>query len=156
MSILDELRNNLRLTSSFVAALIFFLTIIVILIAWRDDMALLAAIVGSALGWAAGILIAPYEGEGKRFRSISKGIAGFLTGYAIGKIDRVFDLLLDKTGGAPAILDMRLQRTFWLGLACFVVTALTVFVARTYCDDEEEYEGGYEQEPSVPSPPSLA
>ncbi|HEV2399332.1 MAG TPA: hypothetical protein VGS27_20465 [Candidatus Sulfotelmatobacter sp.] len=156
MSILDELRNNLRLTSSFVAALIFFLTIIVILIAWRDDMALLAAIVGSALGWAAGILIAPYEGEGKRFRSISKGIAGFLTGYAIGKIDRVFDLLLDKTDGAPAILDMRLQRTFWLGLACFVVTALTVFVARTYCDDEEEYEGGYEQEPSVPSPPSLA
>lgn len=156
MSIFDELRTNLRLTSSFVAALIFFLTIVVILIAWRDDMALLAAVVGSALGWAAGILVAPYEGEGKRFRSISKGIAGFLTGYAIGKIDRVFDLLLDKTGGAPAILDMRLQRTFWLGLACFVVTALTVFVARTYCDDEEEYEGGYDQEPTAPGPRSLA
>jgi hypothetical protein len=117
----------------------------VILIVWRDDIALVAALVGTALGWAAGILVAPYEGEEKRFRRISKGIAGFISGYAVAKIDRVFDLLLDKTSGTPAILDLRLQRTFWLSLGCFVVTALTVFVARTYGYDEEFEEGNEEE-----------
>ena len=145
MSIFNELRNNVRLATSYVAALIFFLTIAVILIVWRDDIALVAALVGTALGWAAGILVAPYEGEEKRFRQISKGIAGFISGYAVAKIDRVFDLLLDKTSGTPAILDLRLQRIFWLSLGCFVVTALTVFVARTYGYDEE-YEEGKEEE----------
>ena len=145
MSIFNELRNNVRLATSYVAALIFFLTIAVILIVWRDDIALVAALVGTALGWAAGILVAPYEGEEKRFRQISKGIAGFISGYAVAKIDRVFDLLLDKTSGTPAILDLRLQRIFWLSLGCFVVTALTVFVARTYGYDEE-YEEGNEEE----------
>jgi hypothetical protein len=145
MSIFNELRNNVRLATSYVAALIFFLTIAVILIVWRDDIALVAALVGTALGWAAGILVAPYEGEEKRFRQISKGIAGFISGYTVAKIDRVFDLLLDKTSGTPAILDLRLQRIFWLSLGCFVVTALTVFVARTYGYDEE-YEEGNEEE----------
>ncbi len=138
MSIFEELRNNVRLATSYVAALIFFLTMAGILIAWRDDIALLAAVVGAALGWAAGILVAPYLGEEKRFQRISKGIAGFITGYAVGKIDRVFDLLLDKTSGAPAIFDLRLQRSFWMSLGCFVVTVLVVFVARTYSDDEDE------------------
>jgi len=148
MGIFNELRNNLRLATSYVAALIFFLTMAVILIAWRDDIALLAAIVGAALGWAAGILVAPFQGEEKRFQRISKGIAGFITGYAVGKIDRVFELLLDKTSGAPAILDLRLQRTFWMSLGCFLVTALIVFVARTYGDDDD-YEQGYEQDGKV-------
>jgi len=145
MSIFEELRDNLRLTTSYVAALIFFVTMAVILIAWRDSMALVAALVGTAMGWAAGVLVAPYEGEEKRFRRFSKSIAGFISGYAVAKIDRVFDLLLDKTNGAPAILDLRLQRTFWLSLGCFVVTALIVFVARTYGDDEE-YEARYDEE----------
>ena len=148
MGIFNELRNNLRLATSYAAALIFFLTMAVILIVWRDDIALLAAVVGAALGWAAGILVAPYQGEEKRFQRISKGIAGFITGYAVGKIDRVFELLLDKSGGAPAIFDVHVQRTFWMSLGCFVVTALIVFVARTYGDDDD-YEQGYDEEQKV-------
>jgi cytochrome c biogenesis protein CcdA len=132
MSVFEELRGNLRLTVSFVSAILFFLIIAGLLIAWRDDISLLAAVVGAALGWAAGILLAPYKVEEKRIRRLSKGIAGFLSGYAVGKFDRVFDLLLDKTGGPPAVLSLRVQRTFWVSLACFVVTTVTVFVARSY------------------------
>jgi hypothetical protein len=141
MGIFDELRGNLRLTVSFIAAVVFFVAIAGLLILWRDDIALLAAMVGAALGWATGILLAPYNVEEKRFRRLSKGIAGFLSGYAVGKIDRVVDLLFDKTGGPAAILSLRLQRTFWMSLASFVVTVVTVFVARTYgvvTEEEDE------------------
>jgi hypothetical protein len=136
--IIREIRANLKLTTSFVTAALFAMTLISLLIIWRDSIALLAALVGTALGWAAGILLAPYQEEEKRFQRLSKGIAGFLSGYAVGKIDRVFDLLVDKTTGHPVILDPRILRTFGMTLACLVITGVTVFVARTYWQAVEE------------------
>ena len=41
-------------------------------------MTLLGALVGTALGWAVGILLALYPEEQKRFQRLSKGIAGLL------------------------------------------------------------------------------
>jgi len=133
-----NLRAGLKLTTSFVAAALFAITLTSLLIIWRDSMALLGALVGTALGWVAGILLAPYKEEEKRFQRLSKGIAGFLSGYAVGKIDRVFDLLIDKTTGHPIILDLRVLRTFGMTLACLVVAGVTVFVARTYWQAIEE------------------
>ena len=128
----DNLRVNLKLTTSFTTAAVFAICLIALLVIWRDAMALLAALIGTALGWAVGILLAPYPEEQKQFQRLSKGIAGFLSGYVAAKIDRVFDLLLDKSGGVPLILNLRVVRNLSVAVACLLVASVTVFVARAY------------------------
>jgi len=123
---------NSKVVTSFVTAGVLLIMVIILLLVWRDLNPLLGAIVGASLGWAAGILLAPYDEEKRRFERLSKNVAAFLGGYAVAKIDRVFDLLLDKSGGIPRVLDSSLQHAFWIALVCFIVTAVTVFVARTY------------------------
>lgn len=141
MPLIQELRENLRvslkLTTSFATAAGFAICLITLLAIWRDAMTLIAALIGTALGWAVGILLAPYAEEQKRFQRLSKGIAGFLGGYVAAKLDRVFDLLLDKTAGVPLILDIRVVRSFSVAIACLLVASLTVFVARTYWQGSE-------------------
>jgi hypothetical protein len=141
MSLIQELRDNLRvslkLITSFATAAVFAICIIVLLVIWRDAMALLAALIGTGLGWAVGILLAPYPEEQKRFQQLSKGIAGFFGGYVAAKMDRIFDLLLDKSGGVPLILNLRLVRNLSVTVACLLVASVTVFVARTYFQTSE-------------------
>jgi hypothetical protein len=141
MPLLQELRDNLRvslkLTTSFATAAVFAICSVILLVIWRDSMILLGALVGTALVWAVGILLAPYPEEQKRFQRLSKGIAGFLGGYVAAKLDRVFDLLVDKTGGGPLILNLRVVRSLSIGIACVVVASVTVFVARTYFQTSE-------------------
>jgi hypothetical protein len=124
--------ENLKLTTSFVTTFVFAVTVVCVLVAWRDARVLVWALVGTALGWAVGILLAPYPEEQKRFQQLSKGIAGFVTGFVAGKLDRIFDLLVDKKEGDPVILHSRFVRGFGIALSCFLVTTITVFVARTY------------------------
>ena len=141
MPLLQELRDNLRvslkLTTSFATAAVFAICLVMLLVIWRDSMILLGALVGTALGWAVGILLAPYPEEQKRFQRLSKGIAGFLGGYVAAKLDRVFDLLMDKTGGGPLILNLRVVRSLSIAVACLLVASVTVFVARTYFQTSE-------------------
>lgn len=133
----DQLRVNFKLAMSFGTASVFAICLITLLVVWRDSMVLLGALVGTALGWMVGILLAPYEEEQKRFQRLSKGIAGFLGGYVAAKLDRVFDLLVDKTGGVPLILNLRVVRSLSLAVACLLVASVTVFVARTYWQGTE-------------------
>jgi hypothetical protein len=141
MPLIRELRDNLRvslkLTTSFASAAVFASCLVTLLVIWRDGMILLGALVGTALGWAIGILLAPYPEEQKGFQRLSKGIAGFLGGYVAAKLDRVFDLLMDKTGGGPLILNLRVVRSISVGIACLIVASVTVFVARTYFQTSE-------------------
>jgi len=123
---------NAKIKTTFATGGIFFAVVVALLLLWRDANALLGALAGAALGWAAGILLAPYEEEESRFQRLSKGVAGFISGYVVGKMDRIFDLLMEKGGGTAKILDSSLQHTFWIGLICFLVTAVVVFVGRTY------------------------
>lgn len=134
----DTLRVNLKLTASLITAAAFAICLVTLLAIWRDAMALMAALIGTALGWSVGILLAPYPEEQKRFQRLSKGIAGFLGGYVAAKLDRVFDLLLDKTAGVPLILDVRVVRSLSVAVACLLVASLTVFVARTYWQGSED------------------
>ena len=133
----DSLRVSLKLTTSFATAAVVAICLVTLLAIWRDSMVLLGALLGTALGWAVGILLAPYPEEQKRFQRLSKGIAGFLGGYVAAKMDRVFDLLMDKTGGGPLILNLRVVRGLSVGIACLVVASVTVFVARTYWQGAE-------------------
>jgi len=142
MPLIKELRDNLRvslkLTTSFVTAAVFTICVVILLAIWRDSMILLGALIGTALGWAVGILLAPYPEEQKRFQRLSKGIAGFLGGYVAAKIDRVFDLLMDKSSGStPLILNLRVVRSLSVAAACLVVASVTVFVGRTYFQTSE-------------------
>ena len=141
MTLIQELRDNLRvslkLTTSFITAALFAICLVTLLVIWRDSMVLLGALVGTALGWAVGILLAPYPEEQKRFQRLSKGIAGFLGGYVAAKLDRVFELLVDKTGGGPLILNLRVVRSLSVAIACLLVASVTVFVARTYWQGTE-------------------
>ena len=133
----DALRANLKITISFSTAALFAIGSIVLLVIWRDSMVWLGALVGAALGWAIGILLAPYDEEQKRFQRLSKGIAGFLAGYVAAKTDRIFELLIDKTGGGPLIFNLRVVRSLSMGVACLLVACVTVFVARTYWQGTE-------------------
>lgn len=142
MTLIGQIRNSLRvslkLTTSFITAALVAIALICLLIAWRDGNAFLGALVGTVLGWACGIILAPYKEEEKRFQRLSKGIAGFLGGYAAGKFDRVFDLLTDKSTGPPLLSNTHILRSFWMALASLLVTAITVFVARTYWQTVKE------------------
>ena len=132
MSTLRSLLQNFKLAASFGSAAAFVVILVGLLISWRDGLALLVAVLGAVLGWAAGVLLAPYKPEETRFKAICKGIVGFLTGYVVGKIDGVFDLLVDRSGGQPILMSPRFVRNLLMGLVCFLVATLWVFVARTY------------------------
>ncbi len=130
--ILTAANENWKLTMSFTCAFAWAVCAIGLLIAWRDGIAFLSALIGVALGWFAGILLAPYEEEQKRFDRLSKAVAGFIGGYMVEKADRIFDLAIDKTNGGPLILNPYFARSIWMAIGCFFVSGLTVFVARTY------------------------
>lgn len=128
----DALRTNLKITISFSTAALFAFGSIALLVIWRDSMVWLGALVGAALGWAIGILLAPYEEEQKRFQRLSKSIAGFLAGYVAAKIDRIFELLIDKTGGGPLISNLRVLRSL-LTKVCAKICFSSLSFAKTFC-----------------------
>ena len=132
MSVLNDLAGNPKLTTSFITAGAFGIATIVLLIFWRDGMAVLSALFGLAFGWMGGILLAPYKGEKEHFQKVSKGLVGFMTGFLAAKFDRVFDLLIENKSGSPLILNPYVVRRFGVGIICALVSCLTVFVARTY------------------------
>lgn len=82
-------------------------------------MAWISTALGLATGWALGILAAPYQSEQARFTTIGNVAAGFVTGYAISKVDRLFDLWVDPTRG-PLILEA----TFALRVVLFLTSVL--------------------------------
>lgn len=128
----DAVSDNWKLTCSFVATFIWALVAAGLLLVWWDAIATLGALVGIALGWCAGILLAPYADEEKRFQKLSKSVAGFVSGYLLAKSDRVFDLVTDKGAGGPLLLNPYFARVLWMGVGCMLMAGLTVFVARTY------------------------
>lgn len=128
----EELRDNPKLLASFTAAGILYLAIIGLLISWWDSYAALSAIVGLSCGWASGILLAPYDEEAKKFKGYSKAVGGFITGFLIGKLDKVFDTLTEKDHDASRLYDPLIERRIWIAIVSFLVTAIAVFVARTY------------------------
>ena len=72
-------------------------------------MALTSTALGLAVGWAAGILAAPYESERRRFKKIGGVVAAFITGFAVSKVDSIFALWIDPARG-PMIGRVRVPR----------------------------------------------
>ncbi|HWY23264.1 MAG TPA: hypothetical protein VNX26_18700 [Candidatus Acidoferrum sp.] len=123
--------KNLKLAGSFVFAVIVGLMLSVVLWHAWDLLALLSSALGLASGWAAGILLAPYQSEQDRFREYVKLASAFITGYGVSKLDRLFELWTDPSRGS-----LILTRTFAVRvLVCitsFLLAAVTTYVSRKY------------------------
>jgi hypothetical protein len=134
----DRLSANWKLTCSFATAAAGYVIAIGLLIHWGSSDLVLAALFGLVCGWAAGILLAPYSEEAKRFKDISKVASGLIGGYLLGKADKVYELLSDKDHGAPIVQNPMIFRGLFIGGCIFLITTITVFVARTYWQAAEE------------------
>lgn len=88
----------------------------------------LLLVVGGLCGWGAGILASPQgEEEKSQFAMYRRAILAFLTGFVLAKVDRLFDLAVDK--GAVTISMLGPSLIFVGG---FVLGALFTFVGRRY------------------------
>jgi hypothetical protein len=122
-------------TVSFATGLLLFAVMVGLLWRWLDSYSVLAALTGAPIGWALGILLAPYPEEAKKFNRWSKGLFGFLGGVAFTKVSDAFATLSasDKT----LLWNELLIRRALVGFVTLLVTTIVVFVARSYPDYDE-------------------
>jgi hypothetical protein len=121
---------NAKLIGSFVTAGIWAVVMIALLIHWGDGNSLLAAFVGTPFGWALGILLAPYPEEAKKFGKVSKGLFGLFSGITITKVFDWFEKLSDSQ--KEQVWNELVLRRVAFGVSSLLVTAIVVFIARTY------------------------
>jgi hypothetical protein len=98
---------------------------------WHDSMSWLSSVLGLCVGFATGILSAPYGGEERRFKEYSRIASGFLTGFLVSKVDQVFNLAMEEKRG-PLILNEVFVRRLMIGVCSFFFAMIGVFLARRY------------------------
>lgn len=128
---MDMTSKNLKWIGSLASALLIAGILLYVLIQLRDTLAWLSTALGLTAGWAAGILLAPYQSEDARFREYAKLISVFLTGYVVSKIDRLFELWFDPEHG-PLLLRPLVAHRILLGITSFLLAAVWTYVARKY------------------------
>jgi hypothetical protein len=134
---LRQTQMRVRLAGTVILGLIVG---IVLLVHWEDDLGWLSAALGALIGWAAGILSAPYNTrESTQFRVYGKVASAFITGFLVAKIDRIFDLGIDEKHG-PLILHERFARNLMVGACCFFIAMISTFIVRQYGAGEPEHE----------------
>ena len=109
-------------------------TTLVLLWQWHDSMSWLSSVLGLCVGFATGILIAPFEGEEGTFKEYAKIASGFLTGFLVSKVDQVFNLVMDEKRGA-LIMNELFVRRLMVGVCGFFIAMIGVFLARRYFND---------------------
>lgn len=79
------------------------------------------------MGWIGGIVLSPITpGEKKLFSDFGKGVTTLVTGFLIGKLDRLFDLAF----GQGAKIDFVWSALVFIGALC--LGGLCPFIWRTY------------------------
>jgi hypothetical protein len=121
---------NHKLTTSALTAFALGVIVAFLQFVWWDSYAVLSMITGVAIGWAAGIVLSPYENETKKFNGWSKTLAGFFGGYGLTKLEYLLGNLSEKQRNA--LLDIVVLRRIWIGIFSFLITAIVVFVFRNY------------------------
>lgn len=103
---------------------------------WQADVLLsLLALLGGCLGWLTGILVVPLtKTEVSTFSVYAKVISGFVSGYALSKVDPLITHLLaiDPDSGVAPITqpyNAELGLTF---LCSYLIALLVIFCARAY------------------------
>jgi hypothetical protein len=116
---------------SLAFAILIFGILLCVLIHLRDSLAWLTFALGLAAGWAAGLLLAPYQSEQVRFREYAKLVSVFITGYAVSKVDRLFELWFDPAHG-PLLLNSIIAHRMLICITSFLLAAVTTYVVRKY------------------------
>jgi hypothetical protein len=83
------------------------------------------------LGWAAGILLAPYQSERISFQDYAKLLAAFATGFIVSKADRTFEVWIDQAK-TRQLFDEQLSFRLMVFGASFMVAMVTTYVGRKY------------------------
>lgn len=142
--------RQLKIVGSFLFAILVAVILLGVLVRLGDSLAYLAAAFGLIVGWAVGILLAPYQSEQERFRTYAKIGAAFVTGWAVSKVDRVLDLYLDPARG-PLILEPLIGHRVLTGMTAFMLAMVTTYVARKYvsfgpsAENPPERQGGLQE-----------
>ena len=105
--------------------------VICLLCIWQDSRAVLYAILGAAVGWCAGILVAPFPEEVARFAKFSKTLSAFISGYLISKLEVLWGFITSEQH-KDIFFDPFAQRRFFICITCFFLVAAAVFKSRTY------------------------
>jgi hypothetical protein len=137
--------KEIKLIGSSVFAVVIAVILVCVLVHRGDSLAWLCSAFGLAAGWATGILLAPYQSEQTRFREYAKLLSVFLTGYAVSKVDRLFDLWFDPARG-PLILDQVFAHRALIWATSFFLACVSTYVARKYFSSGP----GAEQPPTAP------
>ncbi|MDY0874372.1 hypothetical protein [Dongia rigui] len=91
----------------------------------------LILVMSGVLGWGAGILATPYTaGESKRLLGVGKTVSAILTGYLLGKIDRVVDAAVFGVDGDG--VDGTALQMVAIAVSSFITTAVVTYVTRSY------------------------
>lgn len=123
--------KKIKLTASFTFAALIAVILAWVLIVQKDLLAWLATSLGLAAGWGTGILLAPYQSEQQRFKDYAKIIAGFLSGYLVSKLDRLFEMWFNTEYG-PLALRPSFAFRMMAGITGFLLAAVSTYVARKY------------------------
>jgi hypothetical protein len=121
----------IKLSGSAVFAVLIAGIIVAVVVHLQDSLAWLLVACGLAIGWAAGILLSPYQSETQRFKEYLRLSAAFLTGYAVSKADRVFELLIDPAHGLLLLQPIIAARTI-VAINSFFLAMVLTYVSRKY------------------------
>lgn len=89
---------------------------------------ILSSTVGGLLGWLVGIILSPYAGEEKEFSKLATGISGFVSGYALTKVDEIWKMFMDQKGYTNPAYGQRIA----FAVAGFLLVLVLTFVTRRY------------------------
>ena len=123
--------KTVKLVVSVLVLLVLMAAPVILLLRWDDEFAYLAATIGAASGWIAGILLSPYNSERQQFTEYARVAAGFITGFLVSKVDRSFEALTDERRGAP-LFQQVLARRVLIGICAFLLAMVFVFIGRRY------------------------
>jgi len=110
------------------------LTIISLLVYFKDPYSVLACVPGALVGWLIGVLLSPYEEERALFSGYAKSAAAFVTGFLVSKLDRIFELFMTSktTSEVAPILNEGVWRPFIFGISSLILVLIYTYTCRHY------------------------
>jgi hypothetical protein len=121
----------IKLAGSLVFTVVIAVILLWVLWGLKDSLAWLSLALGLAVGWTAGILLAPYQSEQDRFREYAKVASAFITGFGVSKLDRLFELWVDPARGS-LILSQAFAYRALICVTAFFLAAVSTYVSRKY------------------------
>ena len=86
-------------------------------------------ILGLSLGWLCGTFMTPYNKiESEYVSSFTKAVSVFVSGYVVGKVDRVVEYILNPTFLMSTLPAFRIMSF----VATFVIALMLTYIFRQY------------------------